>query len=153
MKYAIPLRLRIFQIIIEIIATALIVLWIYTGTNKYLDFTNFKYQLGRSPFIQNMSDFIAYTLPAGEIALAVLLVFKRTRLLGLYGSFFLMTLFTGYVYIMLHYSFDLPCSCGGVMEKLSWDDHLYFNAAFTAFALIGIVLQTDHRNKVSISTS
>lgn len=139
-----------YKLSVEVIVALLIVLWIYTGLNKMLDYQEFRTQLGRSPFIEHMAGFISLTLPAGEILIAALLVFKRTRLIGLYASFFMMAMFTGYVYIMLHYSFDLPCSCGGVLAKLSWPDHLLFNAAFTVLALIGIILQVSiQHNKPS----
>jgi hypothetical protein len=93
-----------------------------------------------------MNGFIAATLPAGELAIALALVIKRVRLIGLYASYFLMLLFTGYIWIMLHYSYDLPCSCGGILAALSWKDHLIFNSVFTALALIGVILQRSILN-------
>ncbi|SIO49337.1 MauE/DoxX family redox-associated membrane protein [Chitinophaga niabensis] len=132
--------MKISKIIIELIAALLIVLWIYTGLNKMMDYSTFKTQLGRSPFIQSLAGFIAIALPVGEIILASLLVFKKTRKLGLYLSFGLMFLFTGYIWLMLNYAYDLPCSCGGVLAKLSWGDHLIFNSGFTILSLIGIIL-------------
>ena len=128
------------KIIIEIIAALLIVLWIYTGINKIMDYNTFNTQLGRSPFIQSMAGFISFTLPTGELILAGLLIINRTRKLGLYLSFLLMLFFTGYVWIMLKYAYDLPCSCGGVLAKLSWSDHLIFNGVFTLLALFGILI-------------
>ncbi|WP_343304399.1 MauE/DoxX family redox-associated membrane protein [Chitinophaga niabensis] len=141
-------RSKLLTIAFEIIIGLFILLWIYTGLNKIIDFANFKVQLGRSPFIQHWTSFIAIALPIGEIILAILLIIKKTRLIGLYLSFSLMALFTGYVYIMLTYSYDLPCSCGGVLEKLSWEDHLIFNALFTVLGIAGIFLQVN-RSKFS----
>jgi|SRR5579859_3693853 len=126
---------------VEIISALLIILFIYTGMNKLMDYDSFKFTLGRSPFIQHMSGFIAIALPAGELLIALSLVFRRSRLIGLYASYFLMFLFTGYVWIMLHYAYDLPCSCGGVLASLSWKDHLLFNSAFTSLSLAGVLLQ------------
>ncbi|MET7000176.1 MauE/DoxX family redox-associated membrane protein [Chitinophaga defluvii] len=144
--------MRFRKISLEIIVALLIILFIYTGLNKMLDYTNFKFQLGRSPFIQSMSGFIAATLPAGEILVATLLVFKPTRMLGLYASFILMALFTGYIWLMLHYAYDLPCSCGGVLAVLSWKDHLIFNGVFTIISLIGILLQGKNNSITSSPT-
>ncbi|MDR3716010.1 MAG: hypothetical protein P4L51_24660 [Puia sp.] len=129
--------------IVEIITMLLIVLFIYTGLSKMMDHTNFKYQLNRSPFIQPISNFIATVLPAGELLIASVLLFKRTRLAGLYASFFLMVLFTGYIFMMLHFSYDLPCSCGGVLAKMSWHDHLLFNSLFTLLAMVAVILEND----------
>lgn len=133
-------KVNVYRLLPEVINALLIILWLYTGINKLLDFEETQVQMGRSPFIEPIAGFISLAVPVGELLLAVSLIIKRTRLLGLYGSLFLMTLFTGYIYIMLHYSYDLPCSCGGVLRQLSWQDHLYFNAGFTFLCIIGILL-------------
>jgi hypothetical protein len=129
--------------IVEIICALHIILFIYTGLNKMMDIDKFKFEMGRSPFIQNMAGFIAYSLPAGEMLLALLLIIKRTRLLGLYLSFTLMALFTGYIWLMLTHASDLPCSCGGIMSKLSWHQHLWVNGIFASLAFVAAMLQNN----------
>jgi hypothetical protein len=74
--------------------------------------------------------------------ISLMLVIKRTRLFGLYASFFLMSLFTAYLTIMLNFSYYIPCSCGGVLEYLSWDQHILFNAFFIVIAGAGVLLIT-----------
>lgn len=108
--------------------------------NKLLAFEDTRFQMGRSPFINHIADILSMAIPIGEIIIAGLLIFKKTRLIGLLASFFLMLVFTGYVYAMLHYSYYIPCSCGGVLAALSWENHLIFNIAYTILALIGIIL-------------
>jgi hypothetical protein len=49
-----------------------------------------------------------------------------------------MTLFTIYIFILTHYSEYVPCSCGGVLQKMSWNQHQIFNMVFTGLALLGI---------------
>lgn len=139
-------RLRLIRIVIEIIVAMLVILWIYTGLNKAFDYDDFKFQLGRSPFLQNISGFIAATLPAGEVLIAIILVFPRTRMFGLLLSFFLMLMFSGYIYAMLHFSYYIPCSCGGVLGALSWENHLIFNIFYTLLALTGLILQSKLNN-------
>jgi hypothetical protein len=134
--------------IVEIICSLLIILFIYTGLNKMLDYAKFKAEMGRSPFIESISSVIAVTLPIGELLMAFLLIIKRTRLLGLYLSLFTMFLFTGYVWLMLNYAYDLPCSCGGILAELSWQDHLKFNASFTLLAIVGIYIETSIKNAI-----
>jgi uncharacterized membrane protein YphA (DoxX/SURF4 family) len=124
-----------------VICALLIFLFVYTGIYKILDYTNFKVQLGRSPFIDKMNGFIAPVLPAGELLISLLLMIKRTRLAALYLSFALMTAFTGYIWLMLNYAPDLPCSCGGIISAMTWHDHLVFNACFTGLTIIGAILQ------------
>lgn len=139
--------------LVEIICALLIILFIYTGLNKLMDIDKFRLEIGRSPFIQKLAPLIAYALPVGEMMLSLALIIKRTRLLGLYLSFSLMALFTGYIWLMLNYAHDLPCSCGGIISKLSWQEHLVFNAVFTGLAMVGVLLQTkiirDNKDKIS----
>lgn len=130
------------KLVVEIITVLLIALWIYAGLNKLLDYGTFRFQLARSPFIQSQAGLLAWLLPIGEICIAIILVPKRTKMLGLYLSFFLMVLFTGYIYAMLHYSYYIPCSCGGVLSQLDWNSHLLFNIIFTALALLAILIQS-----------
>jgi len=33
----------------------------------------------------------------------------------------------------------IPCSCGGIIAKLSWGQHLVFNLIFLGLALIGFM--------------
>lgn len=133
--------------IVEIISALLVFLFIYAALSKLLDFGKFNYQLHQSPFITNISWFVVWAIPAGEILIAVLLIIKRTRLAGLYLSFFLMLLFTGYIYIMLKYSSYLPCSCGGVLSSMSWKQHFVFNLAFTGLSLSGILTHINSNKK------
>jgi hypothetical protein len=128
--------------IVEVISSLLIFLFIYAALSKILDLDKFKYQLSQSPFISNISGFVAWAIPVGEILIAFSLIFKRTRLTGLYLSFFLMLLFTGYLFIMLRYSSYLPCSCGGVLSNMSWKQHFFFNLGFTGWSLTGVMVQT-----------
>ena len=137
---------------IELICGLLVLLFVYTGISKMIDFSTFHLQLGKSPFITKYANAVAYTLPAGEILVALALFFNKTRLLGLYASLFLMTMFTAYIYAMLNYSYDLPCSCGGIISKMSWTQHLWFNAGFVLLSLIGILLQVKKRTQPESKT-
>src|SRR5690606_12191987 len=38
------------------------------------------------------------------------------------------------------YSDFIPCSCGGVLEKMGWTEHLVFNISFIVLAFVGILL-------------
>ncbi len=129
------------SIIIEIISSLLIILFIYTALSKLSNYNNFTAQLSKSPFITSYATSIAWSIPAVEIAISLLLVFSKTRLLGLYASFFLMSLFTAYLIIMLNFSYYIPCSCGGVLQYLSWNEHIVFNSFFIVIAGTGVLLK------------
>jgi hypothetical protein len=125
---------------IEIICSLMIILFVYAGLSKLLDYHVFKFQLGRSPYLAQFPGLIAWVIPAIELSTSILLLWRQTRIVGLYFSFFIMLLFTGYIYAMLHFSYFLPCSCGGILSMMSWRQHLFFNLFFTLVALSGILL-------------
>lgn len=106
------------KITIEIIVLLFIILWVYTGLSKLLDYEVTKFQLGRSPYVEHMAGFVALAVPLSELLIAAALLIPRFRLAGLYASFGLMLLFTGYIYVMLNYSYYIPCSCGGVLSGM-----------------------------------
>ncbi|KAA2240277.1 hypothetical protein F0L74_29370 [Chitinophaga agrisoli] len=147
------MKTKAFNPAIEAITAVLLLLWIYTGLNKLIHYDKFSFEAGRSPFLQHIAPLVAIMVPTGELVIAALLIFKRTRVAGLYASLFLMTLFTGYVYIMLRYAYDLPCSCGGIIELLTWEQHLAVNFIITLLTAIAILLQSrlTMRNKQVIS--
>src|SRR5690606_23761035 len=47
-----------------------------------------------------------------------------------------MTAFTVYIYLILNYSPFVPCSCGGILEKMGWTEHLWFNIIITLLAIV-----------------
>jgi hypothetical protein len=123
--------------LLDIICALLIFLFIYTGISKLLDYHTFRRQLGQSPFITFYAPLLSWALPVGEIVIAALLCFHRTRLQGLYLSFFLLCLFTFYLGAMLQFSYYIPCSCGGVLQSLSWTAHIVLNVIFILLAAAG----------------
>jgi uncharacterized membrane protein YphA (DoxX/SURF4 family) len=123
------------------ISSLLIALFAYTGMSKLTDYAVFKSQIQKSPYIYPVASFVAPATPIFELLLVFLLIFPKSRLAGLYLSYFVMLLFTGYVYIMLKFSPSLPCSCGGVISDMSWHQHLIFNAIFTILSTVGVFLE------------
>lgn len=144
------------KISLEIISSLLVLLFVYAAVSKLNDYETFKVQLSKSPFITDYAVILAWALPIGEILVGLALVFRRIRLLGFYASLFLMTMFTAYIYIMLHYSYYIPCSCGGILSEMDWNTHLWFNAGFVLLSVAGILLQTKEiklRSKRAIAES
>lgn len=134
-------------IIIEIICLLYILLLVYAAMNKGLDFENFKVELGQSPLLSAFAHWISWIVLIVEFAIAILLLFPKTRIKALYAGFCLMTMFTAYIFIMLNYSSYLPCSCGGILEKMSWKEHLLFNIVFVVLA--GFALWLNHTSNNS----
>ena len=138
------------NLIIEIICSLLIILFIYSSLSKLSAYNRFSVQLSKSPFITSYYKLVAWSIPATEIVIAFLLAVKRTRLVGLYASFFLMSLFTAYLVIMLNFSYYIPCSCGGVLEYLSWGQHIVFNSFFIVIAGAGVLLKAYNTQSKNI---
>jgi hypothetical protein len=132
-------------IVIEIISSLLILLFVYAALSKLFDYKTFLFQLRRSPYIKNMAEIVVWLLPLGELIIVLTLAIKRTRTVGLYLSFFLMLLFTGYIYLIQHFSYYVPCSCGGVLSNMSWNQHLIFNLGFVFLSLTGILLSSSNQ--------
>ncbi len=124
-----------------------ILLFLYAALSKLLDFETFTVQLAQSPLLSAYAGIIAWLVPAVEIIIAVLLVFERFRIPALFAAFALMVMFTAYIVIILNFSDFIPCSCGGVLEKLSWTQHLIFNIAFIILAGVAVFLAPTHSPK------
>jgi len=122
-----------------------VMLFVYAAVSKLLDFENFQVQLGQSPLLSSYASYVSWMVPTLELLIAFLLFVPKFRNYGLYACLCLMTMFTAYIYIVLHYSSFVPCSCGGILEKMSWNVHLVFNIFFVGIAVLGIVF--SHRYK------
>ncbi|MGJ1327422.1 MauE/DoxX family redox-associated membrane protein [Sphingobacterium multivorum] len=136
------------KVILEIIIALLIVMFLHTGISKFLDFQGFIHDLDNQPFPDRFTPYLAWSLPTIEIIIVILLFIDRTRLVGLYGSLILMTMFTIYTGLVLMNFFDrVPCSCGGVVSYLSWPQHLFFNLFFVVITFIGILYKDEIVNR------
>lgn len=130
------------KIIDETICSLFVLLFVYASISKLLAYEKFKIQVGKSPLLTSFSTLVVIGIPALELLLSALLLIRATRLLALYGSLFLMSLFTTYLIAILNFSYYIPCSCGGILQGLSWRTHIIFNLVFIALALLGISLQS-----------
>ncbi|OUL63441.1 MauE/DoxX family redox-associated membrane protein [Flavobacterium sp. AJR] len=128
------------KVFLEIVCLLYVFLLVYAAMNKGLDFENFKVELGQSPLLSAFAGWISWAVLIVEFLIAILLLFPSTRIKALYAGFCLMTMFTAYIFIMLNYSSFLPCSCGGILEKMSWQEHLVFNIIFVVLAGLGLWL-------------
>jgi putative oxidoreductase len=133
--------------VIEISSALFIFLFIYTGINKFLVLRELKIALKDYPLIGSMSDIIAWVLPASELIISILLFVPYTRLFGLYSSLLLMILFTLYLSYMLIFTQERPCTCGGMLQKLSWPQHFIFNIFFITLAAISIKLYKKQQKR------
>lgn len=128
------------EILVQTISCLLVLLFVYAAGSKLMDYTKFRVEIGKSPLLTAFAAPVAIAVPVIELIIALLLSFTRTRLLGLYASFTLMVLFTAYIFYILRFSPYVPCSCGGVLQKLNWTTHLWFNLFFVLLAALGVLI-------------
>lgn len=125
---------------IEFITAIFILLFVYTATSKLFTHRLFIITLKEAGVLNSASDFLSWAVPAMEIVISFLLLIPNYRTIGLIASFGLMLLFTAYVAYMLITSSHLPCSCGGIINKLSWQQHFWLNVFLTLLAASAIYL-------------
>lgn len=137
---------------VNLVVYLYILLFVYAAVSKLLDFSNFKIQLGQSPIINVFAAWLVWFIPLIEIFIGLLLISKKTKFWALYAAYFLMLLFTAYIYIMMSHSPFLPCSCGGILENLGWKEHLVFNIVFVLLAAHGLYLMNEQKLSSTIKS-
>jgi putative oxidoreductase len=127
---------------IAITTYLLILLWVYAAVSKLADLSRFRGQMLRQPLPLWLQDTLVYVLPFLELCAALLLARAASQRAGLTISAILLLLFTGYIGLALLGVFDrVPCSCGGILEHMSWGAHFMFNLFYLALTTISIYLQ------------
>lgn len=134
------LNAKIQKLSLEFICLLYVLLFVYAAISKLLDFENFQVQLGQSPLLSAFAGSIAWIVPLLELLISLLIVSKKWRIIGLFAAFSLMVMFTAYIFIILNYSSFVPCSCGGILERMGWKEHLFFNIVFIMLAAAGILI-------------
>jgi hypothetical protein len=144
------------DIIKEICAALIVVLFVYTAVSKLLDMNRFISTISVSPFpfMRTFAPFLGWIVPFIEIILAFLLITSKYQRIGFFGSAILLFLFEIYIGSLLVSGLHLPCSCGGVISKLSWKQHLIFNLFFIVLSLIPYYLENrkDRRIGKTVTT-
>jgi hypothetical protein len=131
--------------IVEIISILFIILFLYTGISKLMEYGVFKEQIAENPILNPIASFIVWALPLTEFIVALMLIIPRWRLKGLYASLILMIAFTIYISGIMMFYKELPCSCGGIISLLSWKEHLIFNSIFILLTFMGVRLERQLR--------
>ena len=141
------------QLWLELISCLLMMLFLYASVSKLMDFDRHVHDMYNQPLPHFMRPFLVWGVPFLEIAISIALIFEPSRMSGLYASLILMALFTLYTStVLLHFFRYVPCSCGGVIRKLSWSQHMVFNLFFVGLALTGIILQRKRSKSIPYSS-
>ena len=141
------------KVILEIICSLLVLLFLYTSLSKWLDFKTFTDEMNNQPFPNWMTPWLVWIVPVGEALIVLSLLFEKTRMAGLWASSVLMLLFTIYTALILMRVFHrVPCSCGGVIKQLTWNQHLVFNLFFTGISIAGVFIKKGDRRDRTTKT-
>lgn len=127
----------------------LILLFAYAAISKLTDQKHFELVVSKMLLLKHVAGFISFALPVTELVICALLFMPATRLFGLYASIGLLISFTIYIGYMMLFASKLPCACGGVLEQMSWTQHLVFNIVFIALSAIAIKLYQSNKNIVA----
>jgi hypothetical protein len=118
-------------------ALLLIFLMLYASISKIFEYNIFIQQLSLSPFFAiGHTKTVAFLVLSLEMIIAVLFLIPRAQNIAFLSSLCLLTSFTVYIHI-IQYSEFIPCSCGGILGKLSWNDHIIFNIFFIIISFFG----------------
>lgn len=133
---------RFREAFVVLVSLLLILLLAYTGLTKLLEGKMFYDNIRNSPIFggETIAAIAAIVIPVSEIVVALLIVWRRTRLLGLYAALVLMLIFAGYTVSLLFFAPSLPCSCGGIISLLSWKQHLMLILVFLFLILLSIIV-------------
>lgn len=135
------------KIIFAISCFLLILLFIYAGVSKLLDFNGFAMEMKNQPFPKFLALSLTWIIPPVEIVIAICIIFDASRLKGLYASLVVMVIFSIYTSMVLAHVFPyVPCSCGGIIKKLTWPQHLLFDLFFVCTSLIAIAAEPTKTN-------
>lgn len=128
-----------------------ITMFVYAAVSKWLIFNVFVSQINRQPFDDRLTPLLVWGLPLSEIAVSLLMVFDKTRLLGLQIATAMMIVFTGYIIlIMMHFFGKIPCACGGAITEFTWTQHLFFNLFFVITGVWALMLVRKNKRSISL---
>lgn len=134
------------NIFIEVTKSIMVLLFCYTAFSKILTFDQFVFQLEKSPLIPiTYGEFYGLGVIVTELIASYLLIFKPLK--GFYLSLFLMTSFTAYLFIIINFSFYIPCSCGGILEQLDWNTHIILNISLILLIILSILFLNTYSHQ------
>jgi putative oxidoreductase len=144
-------KAEIIKNISQVTTYLLIFLFTYSGINKLVYHGNFESSILQYPIIRSQAGIISWIVPITELALVILLLVNKYRQLGSILSLILITVFTLYITYMILFIPDLPCSCGGILQQLSWRNHLLFNSIFILLLILPLLSKTMDKLFIAIN--
>jgi len=130
------------MIVLEIICFLLVSLMLYASVSRMLDFHTFVDDINNQPLPNSLTRWLVYGIPALQVLTALTLIFEKTRAAGLWLALFITSLYVFYnILVLTNFFGRVPCTCGGMIKHLSWQQHLIFSLFFAGVSLAGILLR------------
>ena len=126
--------------VIELIASVLILLFMYAAVSQVVFHNTYYTQLNRSLINGLFAGIITWLIPVVHILLAWLLWRPSTKLAGFICSLGVVSLYTIYLFIMLPLGSKAACQCGELWQKASLEINILFNLAVILLTAVGIIL-------------
>lgn len=127
--------------LLQLCAMLLASMFFYAALVKLMDYELAQASMRKQVFPLPVADVLSWLIPALEILTVVLLLFHPLQQVGLWSSFILLSAFTLYIIFAMNGVFgDRPCSCGGILQHLSYPWHIVFNLLFLGVSIIGLCL-------------
>ncbi|SEO09342.1 hypothetical protein SAMN05192574_105276 [Mucilaginibacter gossypiicola] len=133
------------EFLADFINALIILLFLYAAFSKIADHSAFVRAMNNQPIPIVFRPVVILLLPPVEILTALLIIFKKSRIVGLYCFLTLMTIFSIYIAFALLKLFPfMPCPCGGLLTKLRWPGHLALNIVFIGVGFLSLKLTKQH---------
>ncbi|TCC98467.1 MauE/DoxX family redox-associated membrane protein [Pedobacter hiemivivus] len=123
------------KLFFDLVSYLFVLLFVYTAASKLQSLENFQLVLIKYPLLGKYNVLISYLVPAVELLIAFALIIEKYKRTGMIAALLLMICFTIYILYMFISGSNLPCSCGGLVSKLSWWHHVVFNLLMTGLAI------------------
>lgn len=111
---------------IDLISGLLLLVFLYTAWSKPRGYEQFRYTLSQSYLLKPFANVIAWSLPVAELVVVLLLFIPAWRRWGLWTSAIL-------------YASKFSRNCGGVVNSISWGQHIVFHYFFLGFTILAVI--------------
>lgn len=127
---------------LNVISGLLAAMFFYASFSKLTNYEKAESDMRNQVFTQPVAEVLTWLIPGIEILIVLLLLFPQTRKTALWASLGLLTVFTAYIALIMTGIFGrIPCSCGGILQRMSYGIHLLFNLFLICISLLGIGIE------------
>jgi hypothetical protein len=139
------------KIIVEIICFTLMMNFFYDGIYKMAYWQNFGVWMYYAPLLDSVSGVLKYSIPIGEIILAVSFFLPRFRKWALYASIGALLIFVFWIMTVSLFTHRLFWPFQALWAKPNWIEKMLFSLAFCWLSFVALILQRPLNTRQSDS--